>query len=667
MTHAAQYVCAHGTLVLFTWILVQQAGLPVPGATLLLSIGALASSGRADFAASLAAASGGCVLADGFWYRVGRLGSSKYHHVPPLTGNWKGRVLAFITRHAAGALLPAKFISASSVASLLAGRAGVPAVQFLVFDSIASLAWAGGCVAVGYLLRSQVQWAVAHALRPILVVLGATAVWPLAVLLIRKSKRSSHAAVLTLATILCCAMPAASQYGAGMGGASGYAASQSSVAVQAGALTGSVPSGPASNEVLRLTLRDAIIRGLRYNLAPIESGENARIARGQRLLALSKLLPQVSVGASENVEQISLATFGLQQLHGVPNIVGPFSYSSVDVNVSETLFSYESIQRFRAARTAEQAAQLTYNDVLDVVTFAVGNAYLRVIEANSRIEAQEAQVRNAKALYDQALDEVQAGTAPRIEATRTEVQLHSEEYNLSVSRNSFDVAKLNLSRAIGLPLGQQFELADQIPYSDINPPTVGAALTIAYTSRSDLRAAFDSAKAAAQTFSAAKAERFPVVAVNGDYGDVGPTFGHSHGDFGFQAGVSLPIFTGGRIKGGITQAQAELRQRKAEAENLRGQIDYDVRTAFLNLNAAKEQVEVATQNVALANESLARSKDRFTSGVTDSVEVVQAEQALAGANDQYITSLYSHNFAKLSLARALGVARTSYQQYLGGK
>jgi outer membrane protein TolC/membrane protein DedA with SNARE-associated domain len=666
MTHAAQYITTHGALLLFTWILVQQAGLPVPGASLLFLIGSLASSGRIDLASSLGAAIGGCLVADGFWYRVGRLGTSKYHHVLAVTGNWKGRVLAFITRHAAGALVPAKFISVSNVACLLAGRASVPAIQFLVFDSIASLAWAGGYVTIGYLLRSQVHWAVAHALRPILVVLGATAVWPLAVLLSHKSKRSLRAAALMAATILCCALPAASQYGTGMGGASGYAASQSSVAVQAGGLTGSVPSGPASNEILRLTLRDAITRGLRYNLAPIESGENARIARGQRLLALSKLLPQVSVGASENVEQINLATFGLQNIPGIPTIIGPLSYSSVGANLSQTLFSYESIQRFRAARTAEQAAQLSYNDVLDIVTFAIGNAYLQVIEANSRIEAQEAQVRNARALYDQALDEVQAGTAPRIEATRTEVQLHSEEYNLSVSRNSFDVAKLNLSRAIGLPLGQQFELADQIPYSDIDPPTVGAALTIAYTSRSDLRAAFDSAKAAAHTFSAAKAERFPVAAVNGDYGDVGPTFGHSHGDFAFQVGVNVPIFTGGRIKGDITQAQAELRQRKAEAENLRGQIDYDVRTAFLNLNAAKEQVEVAKQNVALANESLARSKDRFTSGVTDSVEVVQAEQALANANDQYVTGLYNHNFAKLSLARALGVARTSYQQYLGG-
>jgi len=435
------------------------------------------------------------------------------------------------------------------------------------------------------------------------------------------------------------------------------------------AVTGSVPSGPASDQVQRLTLRDTINMALRYNLGAIESGQNAQIARGQRLLALSNLLPQVSAGASENVQQLNLATFGLGglKLQGIPTVVGPFGYSSVDGSISQTLFSFESIQRFRSARTAEQAAQLSYQDILDVVTLTVGSAYLQIIEADSRIKAQEAQVQNARALYDRAVDQVQAGTAPRIEATRTAVQLHTEEYNLSIARNKFEVAKLALGRAIGLPLGQPFELADTLPYSDINPLNVDDALQIAYKSRSDFRSALDSQKAAAQTLSAARGERYPTVAVNGDYGDIGSTFGHSHGDFTFQAGIRVPLFTGGRIKGDITQAEAELRQRKAEAENIRGQIDQDVRTALLNLNAAKEQVEVARQNVELANESLTRSRDRFTSGVTDSVEVVQAEQALASANDQFITSLYNHNFSKLSLARALGVARTSYEHYLGAK
>jgi outer membrane protein TolC len=325
-----------------------------------------------------------------------------------------------------------------------------------------------------------------------------------------------------------------------------------------------------------------------------------------------------------------------------------------------------SIQRFRAARTAGQAAQPNYQDTLDVVTLTVGNAYLQVIEASSRIEAQQAQVRNAQELYHQAVEEFQAGASPRIDVTRREVQFHTEEYNLSVTRNNLAIAKLALARAIGLPLGQQFEVTDQLPYADIIPSTIEDALKTAYHSRSDFRSALDTQKAAERTLSATKGEHHPVIAANGSYGDVGSTFGQSPGTFNFQAGVSVPLFTGGRIKGDMTQAEASLRQRKAEVENVRGQIDYDVRTAFLNLNAAKEQVDVAQKNVVLANESLTHSKDRFTSGVTDSV-VVQSEQSLASANDQHITSVYNHNLPKLALARALGVARTSYNQYLGGK
>jgi outer membrane protein TolC len=432
---------------------------------------------------------------------------------------------------------------------------------------------------------------------------------------------------------------------------------------QGSANFGSAPSGTATNEVLHLTLRDAINMAVHYNLGQIESGENARIARGQRLRALSVLLPQVNANVSENVEQLSKATFGIR-FPPIPAVLGPFSYSTAQASASLTLFSFESIQRFHAARTAEQAAQLTYSDTLDAITLIVGNAYLQIIQEGSRINAEEAQVQNAQAVYNQALDQLRAGTSPKIDVTRSGVQLHTEQYNLSIARNNFAIAKLNLSRAIGLALGQAFDLADELPYADISPGTVEDALNSAYKSRHDFRAALSSVKSAQARLSAARGERYPVLAASGNYGVQGPTFARSHGTFIFQAGVSVPIFTGGRIKGDITEAEADLHQRKAEAENLRGQIDYDVRTAFLNLQAAKEQVEVARQNIELANENLSRSQERFAAGVTDSVEVVQAEQSLASANDQYISSLYSHNLAKLQLARALGLARTNYSQYL---
>ena len=434
---------------------------------------------------------------------------------------------------------------------------------------------------------------------------------------------------------------------------------------------GSVPSGTATSEVLPLTLREAIARAVRYNLGVIETGENARNARGQRLIALSGLLPQVSASATQTVNQISLVPSGIShaRIPGVsfPAIIGPFSYVEAGGNLSWTLFSYESIQRFRAARTAEQAAKLSYNDTLDAITLTVGSIYLQVIEATSRITAQEAQVRNAQASYDQALRQFEAGTAPRIDVTRTQVQLRTEQYNLSVARNNFSIAKLTLSRAIGLPFGQAFQVTDELPYADISPPTVDEALRLAFNTRSDSLAARAAQKAAERALSAAKAERYPVAATNGNYSAVGSTFGQSRGTFTFQAGIRIPVFTGGQIAGDITQAEAAFRQRSAEADNIRGQIDYDVRTALLNLNAAVEQVAVTRQNVDLANETLSRSKDRFAAGVTNSVEVVQSEQSLASANDQYITALYNHNVAKLSLARSLGVARIDYSQYLGGK
>jgi len=437
-------------------------------------------------------------------------------------------------------------------------------------------------------------------------------------------------------------------------------------AAQSSSVTGSVPSGTATNTVVPLSLRDAVTMAVRYNLGSFESAQNERAARGERLIALSSLLPQIDAGVSERVNQVSTATLGIPKNPIIPPVLGPFGYSGTDVSLNQTLFSLPAIRRYQAARDAEQAAQLSYQDVLDVVTLTVGSAYLQVIEANSRVEAQEAQVRNAKALFDQATSEYESGTRPRIDVARTEVQLHTEEYTLSVDRNSFATAKIALARAIGLPLGQEFTLTDQLPYADLQPPTVEEALEQADESRSDLRASRDLEKAADRALSAAKSQRLPSVSTQTDLSDVGKTFGHSHGNFEFQAGVRMPIFTGERIKGEIEQARAGAEQRKAEAENLRGQVDYDVRTAFLNLNAATEQVNVARRNLDLANENLTRSKDRFSSGVTDSVEVVQAEQSLASANDQYITSTYNHNLSKLELARALGIARNSYSEYLGG-
>lgn len=440
------------------------------------------------------------------------------------------------------------------------------------------------------------------------------------------------------------------------------------VAVEAQQTSGSVPAGAATSEVRQLTFADAIEMALRYNLGAVESAESARVARGQRLQALSALLPQVGVGVSYAREQLSSAALGFKPspTFPIPATIGPFGYGTIAASVSQTVLNVESIQRLKAAQSAEQAAALSHDDMLDVITLVVGNAYLQVIEASSRIEATDAEVRHARALYDQAVDALNAGTSPKIDVTRTSVQLHTDEFNLTVARNHLAIAKLNLARAIGLPLGQAFDVAGRLPYADINPQSIDDALRQAYDARADVHAAEQAVESAQHQVSAARAQRYPVLAVNGDYGGQGVNFGNLRKIFGVQASISVPVFTSGRIAGEVTQADAVLQQRQAERDNLRGQIDYDVRTALLNLQAAKEQVVVARENVDLANESLARSQERFRAGVTDSVEVVQAQQALSSANDQYISGTYSHNLAKLQLARAMGAAHTSYSQYLAG-
>src|SRR5215475_4953639 len=206
-------------------------------------------------------------------------------------------------------------------------------------------------------------------------------------------------------------------------------------------IPGSVTAGTVTPEVRRLTLRDAVEMALRYNLGAIESEEATRTARGQRVQALSALLPQVSLGWSYNDAQVTAASLGFSSTPIVPfpSVIGPFHFTTMAASASQTIFSLESIRRFRAAQTAEQAAQLSHDDILDLVTVAVSNGYLLIIDATSRIDATDAEVRNVQALYDQAVEALAAGTSPKIDVTRTAVQLHTEQYNLTVARNNFAI------------------------------------------------------------------------------------------------------------------------------------------------------------------------------------------------------------------------------------
>ena len=430
---------------------------------------------------------------------------------------------------------------------------------------------------------------------------------------------------------------------------------------------GSVPTGVASATPLSLTLRDAIDRGLKTNLGLLLSGQASESARGERLRSLSALLPQLTGEVSENAEQIDLPTRGVNfHLPGfsTPTVVGPFRYTDARAFASFSVFDYSLRKSYRAAQEGQRAAQLSFKDAHDLVVQSVANAYLLVIAGSSRVQALRAQVETDQAIYDRTADQHHAGTTAAIDVLRAHVELQQEQQQLIAQNNQVAKDKLALGRVIGLPPGQQFMIADTEPYSPLAEMSPDQALHTAYEQRADFQSAKASVRAAEDSVNAARGQRYPGLGVAADYGDIGTSPNNSHGTFTFQAFAKFDIFDGGRISGDIIQARAALKQRQDELADLGGQIDYQVRAALLDIQSAADQVAVARSNLDLSNQTLSQSQDRFASGVTDTIEVVQAQGSVAVANDNLITALYAHNLAKVELARALGSTEQRIQRFM---
>ncbi|HEY3988719.1 MAG TPA: TolC family protein [Acidobacteriaceae bacterium] len=429
---------------------------------------------------------------------------------------------------------------------------------------------------------------------------------------------------------------------------------------------GSVANQPVTPGVLRLTIKDAVLTGLKNNLGIILSGQNVNQAGGQRLQQLQRLLPTVNGSLKESVQQVNLRAEGLN-IPGFPSIIGPFAYTDVRANLDWTLLSVPSLNNYLASRHDFEATKLSLNDARNLVALSIGYAYLACISDEANIANDEAQVASTKVSLDQANANHEAGTAPELDVLRARVDYQTQQQALIRDQNAHDKDKIALARAVGLPLEQQFELADRLPFAPLEGIQPDQALKVAYATRKDLQALDQQVKAAELSRKAATAERYPSVSFSGDYGDIGPTLGHSHGTFDAVGSASVPLFEEAKLRGDAKQAQAQLDTQKAQLSDLRGQIDADIRDAFLDLESAARQVQVARSNMELANQTLSDAQQRYAAGVSDNLAVVQAQASVAQANGQYVASLYQHNVAKLSLARAMGVVDTRYQEFLGGK
>ncbi len=432
---------------------------------------------------------------------------------------------------------------------------------------------------------------------------------------------------------------------------------------------GGVPTGTARSTSLQLSLEDAVARGLRQNLGGLLSTDAVSGAQGERWRSLSALLPNLTTATSFGVRQVDLkATIGINvPVPGVPPVTGPFGVFDTRAYLNQSVFNWESIERTRSSTAQVKSAQYSYKNARELIVLVVVSNYLLVIADQSQVESSLAQRDTAKVLFDQTTDQKEAGLAAAVDVLRSDVELQAREQRLIVARNSLAKQKLVLARAIGLPAGQAFDITTEVAYQPLTTSTLDEALQQAYASRADYKSLTEQVRSAELQKKAASAERYPELSALADYGAIGTNPASSHGTVNAAGVLRFPIFQGGRVHGDNLVADFLLARAKQRLEDLRASIDQEVRDAFLDLQDTAQEVSVEKNAVRLATQTLQQSRDRFSSGVTDNIEVVQAQQSLADANDSYIASLYRYNTAKISLARAIGFAESNYALYLKGQ
>jgi outer membrane protein TolC len=432
-------------------------------------------------------------------------------------------------------------------------------------------------------------------------------------------------------------------------------------------LSGSVRLGDPAPEPLSLSLRAAVERGLTSNLGILLSREGVRAAEGERQESRSGLLPHLSLSTSINVQQVNVRAEEGIQFPGMPSVVGPFANFDARVHLTQSILDSQSLFRVRADREEVRAAKYSYQDVRDQVVVAVTAAYLQVVAQAARVHSSEARRATAVVLHRQALDRLEAGTTAAIDVLRARVQFHAAEQQLIAARNDLAKQKLTLARLIGLPLGQAFTVADQRLRSSVLPVGLDEALERARATRADYQMLLTRVREFELRRSAAVAASAPALSLRIDYGAIGVTPASATGTIGGFAALSIPLFQGGRVRGLITQADAAFARARAQLENLSGQIEQEVRTAFLDLQSAAEQVGVASGMVDLAGQTLEHARDRFLAGVTDNIEIIQAQEAIADADEKLIVSEYSLSLAVLELIHASGSAAAGLADFLNGR
>ena len=466
------------------------------------------------------------------------------------------------------------------------------------------------------------------------------------------------------------------QIGLVMGAAAACAAAQESALPSAPSavrvFAGWVVARRAAVDVVRLTLDDAVQLALKNNFQIALAQQQANAVQGQRLTAFQSLMPELSLSAKTDAKEINLAAMGfkpstLPVVPGQPAIksIVKVKTTSAQINVSQMLFNLPAYEVYRGAKAAVESAALGALSSHGGVVQAVGTQYLQTLAAASDVANARALLTSDAEVLRQATESHDAGVGTNLDVLRARVAYQTQQQALVAAENVYAKSMMQLNRLIGQPVEQKIELVDTVPFAELAVLPLAEAKTIAYARRKDLLTLQAEARAAEFERRAIKFERLPTMRVHGFYGVLGETTGLYHGVFTAQAGLQFPIFQEAQIRGDREVSDALLGQLRAQIEDLKIEIDAQIRTSMLDVSAAAARVKVARSNVALASELLEDSVQRFKAGVDDALPVVQAQAEVAAAQTQEVRAEFEYNAAKLGLARNTGVIETQYGSYLG--
>lgn len=406
--------------------------------------------------------------------------------------------------------------------------------------------------------------------------------------------------------------------------------------------------------ILTLSLSDAITRGLEHNLALVAAQSRVRSTDGDHLRALSALLPHVEGSVRQSTQVVNLAAFGFTGFPGIEEIIGPFDVFDARIRATTPIIDLAGLRDLQSARADQDADRFDRDDTRQTVILVVGSLYLQAVTDRARVDAVQTDVDTAQALLQLARDQQAAGVAAGIDVLRQEAQVQEATVRAIAARNAFDKDVLRLARAIGLPADQAMTLSSQPTYTPAPEVDEDALVADALSRRRDVRASAARVEAARASRRAAAAAHLPSLHLEGDWGRIGTTINDTASTYTVAASVHVPIFDGGASRARAQTADAELAEREAELADLQAGVRFDVTAALLDVKAADARVHVAETRQDLARQELTQAEDRFRAGVSSSLELTQAQQAVAAAAEQYIASVEGHILAKAALARATG-------------